>query len=257
MNKQAEIISSILKELTKAVKPGIMTIELDGIARDLIAKAGAEPVNLGYKPSWARVPFPAALCTSVNNCICHGVPNEYKLRDGDIINLDMGIKYEGLCGDCAITVPVGEVEHKNLRLMHYALKALYTGIEMVKPGVDVIEIGQAIQSLVSGTNYVVNTRFAGHGIGEEMHQKPFIPHYYVTDPEWIKMFSWKLKVGDIICLEPMLTFKDPQGALNETDKWSVLTRDGRYSAMYEHMIEVTKDGYKILTDHVDENYAKY
>ncbi len=252
-NKQATIVSSILKQLAREVKPGVMTATLDGICEELIKAAGATSANKNYKPNWAPSAFPATLCTSVNDCICHGIPTEYKLKEGDIINLDLGIEFEGLCGDAALTVPVGYVEPKHSRLMLYALRTLYAGIEMIGPGVNVIEIGRAIQTYAWRMGYKTNKAFSGHHIGKTMHEPPFIPHCHELDPEWIKSFDATLKEGDIVCLEPMLTFRDEIGYPHKNG-WSRLTRDGKYSAMFEHMILVTKDGHEVLTDHFDQHF---
>lgn len=256
LQPQADIVSSILKELAARADVGVRLVDLDIYARELIEKAGATSYNLGYKPTWAKEPYPAALVTSVNNCIAHGIPTTYTIKDGDLLNLDLGIKYNELCGDAGFTVPIGHLENKHERMLRYAKRALYQGIKEVKAGVKIATIGDTIQRYVRLMGYVVNKNLSGHGIGEEMHQSPAIPHFWEASPRYLEYFGDKtLEAGQVICLEPMVTFKDEAGYLHQ-DGWSYLTRDGKASVMFEHMIEVLPDGYRILTSHFDEGYME-
>lgn len=249
MRDSALVVSSIIAQTAAQVKAGVTTNELDFFAAKLMDSLGAKPYNLNYKPEWAPTPYPAVLCTSVNNEIAHGIPDDYKLKDGDIINIDTGIIFNGACGDCAITVPVGNVESKHERLLRYANRAVYVGINEVKAGALVSSIGKAIEKYAMQNKYVTNMLFSGHGIGVEMHEAPTIPNFYSHDKQFIQKFGMRrLVAGEVICIEPMLTFKDRRGKATG-DGWGMLTTDGGFSAMFEHMVLVTDDGYEILTDH--------
>lgn len=249
MKDAALVVSSVIAQTAAEVKVGITTNELDLFAAALIEKLGAKPYNLNYKPEWAKTPYPAVLCTSVNNEIAHGIPDDYKLKEGDIINLDTGIIFNGVCGDCAITVPVGKIENKHERLLRYANRAVYVGAEAAKPGAYVTDISKAVEAYARQMGYVTNRVFSGHAIGTEMHQTPNIPFFYDSNPKYLQAFgTYRLKPGDVICLEPMLTFK-AQGGVLQPDGWTVTTQDNAFSAMFEHMILITEDGHEILTDH--------
>lgn len=256
LTKQADIVSKILIALKDEVKPGVSLIHLDKRAVELCNDFKVTPYNLGYKPEWAKTPFPGALCTSVNGCIAHGIPTDYKLKEGDWVNLDIGIKVDGLCGDSGFTIPVGELEHKNERMLRYAKRALYMGIRQIKAGAEILSVGRAISQYIAQMGYVPVESFSGHGIGEEMHMAPPIPNFYISHPMFLKQFVGRtFYEGQVVCIEPMITFRDTIGKLHQNG-WSVLTRDGRYCAMFEHMVLVTKDGYKILTTHFDESFAE-
>lgn len=251
MREAAAIVASVVGLVSAKVAPGVKLTDLELEAAKLIKQFGAEPYNLGYKPVWARTPYPAILCTSVNDCIAHGIPTEYELKEGDTVCIDLGIKFNGACGDCAITVPVGEIDEERERLLEKAKKALYVGINKVKAGVLVTEIAKAIEQYANSVGYVTNRVFTGHEIGKEMHGTGLlIPSFYVrNDKDYLMTFGGRtLKAGQVICLEPMLTEKDKVGKL-AADGWGVNTKDGKPSAMFEHMILVTENGYEILTDH--------
>lgn len=244
--KAWEIVSETLKTVAEAVKPGVTTKELDEIAEAKILELGGTPYNKGYKPEWAPFPFPATLCTSVNYVIAHGVPSSYKLKEGDIINLDVGVKKDGLCGDAGMSVPVGEISNRDERLLRYTKQTLYKGIEQVKAGAQVKEIGIAMERHATQNGYKVNFGLCGHGIGKEMHQPPNIPNVYLAG-----LGEEVLKAGDMICIEPMLTWEDNLGT-TVGDGWGIRTKDGKNSAQFEHQILVKEDGYEILTTHITD-----
>lgn len=249
MKDAALVASSIIAQTAAEVKPGVTTNYLDLFAAKLVDQLGAKSYNLNYHPEWAKTPYPAVLCTSVNNEIAHGIPDEYALKDGDIVTLDIGILFNGVCGDCAITVPVGKVEEKHEKLIRVARRAVYVGANQVKAGAPVSAIGRAIDEYVKQNKFVTTQIFSGHTIGEHMHQEPNIPNFYSHDASYIKQFGGrKLVAGQVICIEPMVTLRDRGGQV-AADGWTVLTRDGSFSAMFEHMILVKEDGYEILTDH--------
>ncbi len=258
--KPEDVISETIKTIIKAAKIGVSLLELEAIAETSISIMGAESYNKGYHPKWAPSPFPSVVCLGVNDVIAHPIPTSYILKSGDLLSIDVGIKINGLCGDAGITVPIGEISNKDHHLLKYARQALYAGIEQVKAGVDVSEIGKAIQRDVLPRGFIINRVFRGHGISKEMHESPFIPHYEVQNKKWnstlrkyeeTPQIKEVLIAGQIICIEPMITYKDDIGYIG-ADGWTVRTRDGRKSAFFEHMIRVETDGYTILTTHFNK-----
>ena len=250
LREAALMTSSIIGLVAAKVAPGVTLNELEMEGARLFHQFGATPANYKYKPDWASRPYPAVMCLSVNNTIAHGIPNDYTLQEGDIINIDTGLKFNGVSGDCAMTVPVGKISNKHERLLRFANRACYTGIQQIRDGVTVIEIAKAIDLYAKQMGYVTNQVFSGHDIAEEMHGTGLvIPFFYDSDPRYLKHFSGKtLHTGQVVCIEPILTFKDRQGKLLQ-DGWGLVTKDGKYSAMFEHMVLVKEDGYEILTDH--------
>lgn len=250
-----EKTSALLKFLASKVEVGYCICTLNNDAGKWMAEHGVESTDWMYHPSWATKPFDGYICTSVNDVICHGRPVKYLLKEGDILCIDVGIrdKETGLCGDAAITVPVGEVANKDMRLLRYAKRALYVGIESVRAGVKVTEIGDAIQRFAWQRGYRVNKAFSGHAIGKEMHMKPYIPHFHELDPKYEAQFDGVLKEGDIICIEPMLTYGKDDVGQRLADGWTWQTRDHKNSAMFEHMVRVDANGCTVLTDHFDES----
>jgi methionyl aminopeptidase len=256
-----DIESNILKELASHVRPGITTLTLNNLARDLIKQYDVASFNRGYHPSWASEPYPFETCISVNDEIVHGLPSERMLKDGDLVNIDLGIIKEGVCADAALSVPVGTISDADKDLLHMAKKALYAGIEKVAAGVKVETIARAIEETAWHRKYVVNVTFTGHGIGKTMHEAPSIYHArnpYYDNPEmaaeYQKYMNIELRAGQIICLEPALTRRDRFG-VQSPNKWTFTTRDGSKSALFEHMVRVLEDGYEVLTTHI-EPYKK-
>lgn len=249
MREAADILSNILKVLAATVAPDINLLYLDRMAKVMIKNAGAESANYGYKREWDKNGYPAYTCIGVNNTIAHGIPHNYKLKDGDIVSIDLGIKKNGFCADAALTVPVGKPSNKDERLIYYAKKTLYEAISMVKAGVDVVEIGKAVEKYAQFRGYVTSRRFNGHGIGSEMHIDPTIPSFDITQVKDYPDVSYILKAGEIICLEPILTYNDREGVVRQ-DGWTTKTIDFKKSAFFEHMVEVTETGCNILTTHI-------
>ena len=249
MREAARVASTVISEISQLVAPRVALNTLDTEAAKIIDKLGATSFNLNYKPAWAKTAYPAVLCTSVNDEIAHGIPNDYELKDGDILTIDVGIKKNGVCGDCAITVPVGQLDSRNERLLRYAKRAVYIGAQAIKPGAHVVDIAMAVEKYANQMGYKTIASLSGHGIGEEMHEEPTIPFFTSRDVRYVQLVAGKtLKPGMVVCLEPMLTYKDQQGKLDK-DGWTFRTRDGKNCAMFEHMILVTETSYEILTDH--------
>lgn len=238
MRQAGMMVSKTHNYLQKFIKPGITTRELDTLAEKYIRSMGGIPTCKGYEG------FPATLCTSINDEVVHGIPSNRKLKNGDIITIDMVIGYKGYQGDAAWTYAVGNITDDKKYLMKHTEKALYEGINMVKPGNRIGDISAAIEKYAKEHNLGVVEELCGHGIGTEMHEAPDVPNFGTagTGP--------RLKEGMVICIEPMLNFGTAQVYLLDDD-WTVKTDDGKPSAHFEHTVLVTKDGYEILTPRLD------
>ena len=220
--------------LKPLIKEGITTKELDKLAEDFIRSKDATPSFKGYEG------FPSTLCTSINSEVVHGFPSDRKLKNGDIISIDIGACYKGYHGDSAWTYTVGEVDEKTKQLLEDTEKSLFIGLEQVKPGNRIGDIGYAIEQYARKHNLGVVRELCGHGVGTSVHEDPEVPNYGIpnTGP--------RLKEGMVIAVEPMLTLGSPKVFLHDNN-WTVDTQDGSLSAHFEHTVVVTKDGYQILT----------
>ena len=216
------------------IKEGIKTKELDRLAEAFIRSQGATPSFKGYEG------FPTALCISVNSEVVHGFPSEYVLKNGDIISLDIGACYKGYHGDSAWTYKVGNVSKEVDYLLEHTEKSLFVGLEQVKPGNRIADIGHAIETYAKEHKLGVVRELCGHGVGRELHEDPDVLNYgkYNT--------GMKLKTGMVIAVEPMITAGSRHINILDDD-WTIVTRDGKNSAHFEHTVAVTDDGYEILT----------
>ena len=216
------------------VKEGITTKELDKLAEDFIRSKDATPSFKGYEG------FPSTLCTSINSEVVHGFPSDRKLKNGDIISIDIGACYKGYHGDSAWTYAVGEVDDKTRKLLEDTEKSLFVGLAQVKPGNRIGDIGYAIEQYAHKHNLGVVKELCGHGVGTSVHEDPEVPNYGIpnTGP--------RLKEGMVIAVEPMLTLGRPDIFIHDNN-WTIDTQDGSLSAHFEHTVVVTKDGYQILT----------
>ncbi|MFA5999705.1 MAG: type I methionyl aminopeptidase [Candidatus Paceibacterota bacterium] len=234
-------LATVLHKVKEMVAPGVSTHELDKYAEKLIREYGDEPAFLNYKPDGADTPFPASLCTSVNEEIVHGIPSKNKiLKEGDIISIDLGLKHKGLFTDMAFTVPVGEVSNGNKKLLKITEQALMVGINAIKPGGRVGDIGHAIESFVRPHRYGIVEVLAGHGVGRAIHEDPYIPNFGE------KGKGAKLVPGMVVAIEPMLNNGTKNVDLKD-DGYTYVTADGKKSAHFEHTVLITKDGAEILT----------
>lgn len=216
------------------IKEGITTKELDKLAEDFIRSKDATPSFKGYEG------FPSTLCTSINSEVVHGFPSDRKLKNGDIISIDIGACYKGYHGDSAWTYTVGEVDDKTRKLLEDTEKSLFIGLAQVKPGNRIGDIGYAIEQYAHKHNLGVVKELCGHGVGTSVHEDPEVPNYGIpnTGP--------RLKEGMVIAVEPMLTLGRPDIFIHDNN-WTIDTQDGSLSAHFEHTVVVTKDGYQILT----------
>lgn len=220
------------------IKEGITTKELDTLAENFIRSKGATPSFKGYND------FPATICTSINQEVVHGIPSKRKLRDGDIISIDIGACYKGYHGDSAWTYAVGNVSDKRKYLMEHTEKSLFVGLNMIKPGNRIGDIGHAIQEYAESHKLGVVRELVGHGVGTSVHEEPDVPNYGKEGTGPI------LKEGMVIAVEPMLTLGRRDIVILDDD-WTIETEDNSPSAHYEHTVVVTKDGYEILTGGID------
>ena len=216
------------------IKEGITTEELNKLGEDFIRKQGCTPSFKGYDG------FPYAICISVNSEVVHGFPSKRKLKNGDIVTLDIGACWKGYHGDSGWTYAVGEINEDKKYIMEHTEKSLYAGLEQIKPGNRIGDISHAVEEYAKEHNLGVVKELCGHGVGTDVHEDPEVPNFGQagTGP--------KLKEGMVIAVEPMLTLGSPDVFLHEND-WTVDTQDGSTSAHCEHTIVVTKDGYEILT----------
>lgn len=239
MRHSGMLVSKMHKYLKPFIKEGITTKELDHLAEEFILKNNGVPSCKGYEG------FPATLCTSVNDMVVHGIPDDTKLKNGDIITIDVVIGYKGYQGDAAWTYAVGDISDEKKYLMEHTEKALYEGVKMVKPGNRIGDISHAVEMYARSHNLGIVKELCGHGIGTDMHEAPDIPNYGTkgTGP--------RLKEGMVICIEPMLNYGGKDDIYLLDDDWGVKTLDGNPAAHFEHTILVTKDGYEVLTPRLD------
>ena len=224
------LVGKTLAEVAKLIKPGVTTRQLDRVAEEFIRDNGATPVFKGF-PNPYGSPFPASLCTSVNEQVVHGIPNDIPLKEGDIVSVDCGTLLNGYCGDSAYTFCVGEVSSQVMELLKTTKEALYKGIENAVHGKRIGDIGYAVQQHCESHSYGVVREFVGHGVGKEMHEDPAVPNYGSRGTGRL------LKKGMCIAIEPMITLGDRK-IIMEADKWTIRTRDRKYAAHYEHTVAV-------------------
>jgi methionyl aminopeptidase len=242
MRRTGADAARVLALAGQAVAPGVTTDEIDRIVHEAAIEAGAYPSPLLY--GGPDNPFPKSVCTSVNEVICHGIPDDRELRDGDIVNIDVTIFREGVHGDTNRTFLVGDVDDESRRLVQVTYESLLRGIEAVKPGQPFSVIGEAIQSHAEGQGYGVVRAFVGHGIGEQFHTDLHIPHYH--EPRLTRI----MEPGMTFTIEPMITIGAHEHVL-WNDGWTAATIDRKRTAQFEHTILVTDDGAEVLTPHPD------
>ncbi len=239
MREVGELIAEVREALRKMVEPGITTLEMNVVAEKMMRDAGAIPAFIGYKPH-GMIPFPFAICASVNDAVVHGFSNKIPLKEGDILSIDMAAIYNGFVGDTATTIPVGEVSDELKQLIRVTEECLELGIAQCRPNKRVGDIGAAIQAHAEKYNYGIVRDYTGHGIGRSMHESPQIANYGRAGTKE------KIRAGYTFALEPMLNLGTHETKTLD-DKWTVVTSDGKPSAHAEHTIAVTEEGPEILT----------
>ena len=237
MRRACRAAAEILAEAGAAVAPGVTTDELDALVHEITIAKGGYPSPLNYGNS---NPYPKSVCTSVNEVICHGIPDDRALVEGDIVNLDVTIYLEGVHGDCNATFPVGQIDDESRRLIEVTRECLERAIEQVGPGQPFNLIGKAIEDHAHANKLGVVRDFVGHGIGEQFHTDLQIPHYY--EPR----FTAEMETGMTFTIEPMITAGDWRARVWD-DGWTAVTADGSRTAQFEHTVLVTEDGVDVLT----------
>ena len=244
MRKAGAVVGNVLSKLQEAAEPGVTTAYLDSIALEMTREAGAEALFKGVRNSYVKIPFPGAICTSVNEQIVHGIPSEkVSLKNGDILSIDFGVRLNGYCADAAVTTGIGEISEDRRRLIDVTKQALDIVIAKAAPAVKWSQIAAQVQSYAETEGFSVVRDFVGHGIGQKMHEEPKLPNF----------ISEELLAHDIILAEGMVVAAEPMinaGSCEVRtlkDGWTAVTKDGKCSAHFEHTIAITKNGCEVLT----------
>jgi methionyl aminopeptidase len=241
MREAGRVVARTLAAVSAAGRAGVRLVDLDAMAADLIADAGAKPSFLGYHPQWAPTPYPGVLCLSVNQAIVHGIPDGYVLTDGDVLSIDCGVHLDGYHGDAALTVGIGAVDDEAVRLMDTTERALSAAIAAARPGAKMGDISHAVESVARAGRYGLPKSLGGHGIGTEMHEDPHVPNTGRAGR------GITLREGLVIAIEPMLTEGGRDTGRTLEDGWTIVTTDGSRAAHFEHTIAITRDGPTVLT----------
>jgi len=234
------ILASVLKKLAAEVKVGVKIELFDQLAKKLIREAGAEPAFLNYHPYGAERPYPCSLCVSINDAVVHGLPKKKILQDGDVVKLDIGVRYQGYYADGAITLGVGEVSEIAKKLMRTCEVALAAGLKAARAGNRLGDIGYAVQSVTEKAGFSVIKGLTGHGIGEELHEEPTVFN------EGRAGLGMELKEGMVLAIEPMISVGAPEVIQLKDDSYAA--EDGSLTAHFEHTVLITEKGPRILTN---------
>src|SRR6056297_1594516 len=242
LRKGGKLHAAVLDELEKEVVAGATTLDVDDRAMALLEEYGLEPMTLGYQPTFAPRPYPAATCVSINDVVVHGIPNEdpETFQAGDVVSIDLVTAYEGMVLDAARTVGVGELSEQDRHLIAVTKQALKAGIAAAQPGNRVSDIGKAIEAVVR-EGFAIIRDFCGHGVGYELHEPPQIPNFY------IKGESPTLEPGMVLAIEPMIIVGDDPDVMVDRDGYTAFTNSGQSSAHMEHTVLVTEKGPEVLT----------
>jgi methionyl aminopeptidase len=239
MREAGRHVGEILAVLAKLAEPGVTTREIDAEARRQIEQRRLRSSFLGYSPGGAP-PFPSVICISVNDEIVHGIPGRRRLASGDLVKLDFGVIFGGFHGDSAITLPVGEIDEESRHLLETTRRSLYAGIEALRSGNRLGDVGAAVQTTVEREGFSVVKDFVGHGIGRQLHEPPQLPNFGRSGR------GQRLKPGMVVAIEPMVNSGGAEVRMR-SDGWTAATADGSRSAHFEHTVAITEDGPEILT----------
>lgn len=244
MRRAGQVVARVLARMREMGEPGVSTAEMNAVAEEMISKAGAEALFRGVETRQAKFPFPSALCTSVNEVVVHGMPSDRKLRQGDIVSIDCGVRLDGYCGDAAVTIAIGKVSSDVRQLLDLTQEVLGLAVRMIRPKRWWSEVAAAMQDRVEAAGFSVVREFVGHGIGREMHEEPKVPNY--VDPRDRRQ-DFMLRSGMVLAVEPMVNMGTAAVVYGDATGWPVVTQDGRYAAHFEHTIAVTESGADVLT----------
>lgn len=245
MRAAGRIVHAVLSKVRELAAPGVTTAEMNAVAEEMIEQAGGIALFKGVENPQSSYPFPAALCTSVNEELVHGIPCDRPLTEGDIVSVDCGVRLAGYCGDSATTIPIGKVSPEVASLLDVTQATLDLAIESIKPGRMWSEVAQKLQAYVEGEGLSVVRDFVGHGIGRDMHEEPKVPNCW---DQRQKRLDFKLSPRMVLAIEPMVNLGSHWVDYGDDDRWVVVTRDGECSAHFEHTVAVTEDGADVLTD---------
>jgi len=240
MRAGGRILRRVLNELSQNLKPGVSLKELDLLARNLIAAAGAVPAFLNYQPAGARLPYPAAICASLDSTVVHGLPTDYRLKNDDLISIDLGVKFQGLFTDAAFTKIIGEGSPNLQKLLRVTKECLILAVKAARPGATLGDLGHAIESHAVQNGFNVIKLLTGHGVGHALHEEPTV-YNFGSPGEGLK-----LKAGLTLAIEPMLT--SGSGDIRSLPDDSYVTADGAPAAHFEHTIAITAGAPLILTE---------
>jgi len=245
MRAAGRLVHAVLDELERLIRPGCTTAQLDEVASRMIREAGGTALFLGVRNPQARFPFPASICSSLNEEVVHGIPDDRPLREGDILKVDCGVRLRGYCGDSARTFAVGQVRPEVRRLLEVTREALAIGVRVARPYMRWSRVARQMQEYVESRGFGVVREFVGHGIGRDMHEEPKVPNYVERGG---KGSDFQLVPGMTLAIEPMVTAGRPEVEYRDRDRWTVVTRDGSWAAHFEHTIAVREEGVEVLTD---------
>jgi methionyl aminopeptidase len=244
MRKAGTVVADVLSKLKEIAEPGTTTAWLDNVALQMTADAGAEALFKGVRNPAARIPFPGAICASVNEQVVHGIPSkDTKLKDGDILSIDFGVRLNGYCADAAVTIAIGGISEERRRLMDVTKRVLDIAIEKSAPSVKWSQVAAEMQQCAEAAGFSVVRDFVGHGIGRKMHEEPRVPNF-VSDE--LLMNDIILAEGMVLAVEPMIN-AGTSAVRTLKNGWTVVTRDGKPSAHFEHTIVILKNGCEVLT----------
>jgi methionyl aminopeptidase len=244
MRQAGAVVAGVLSELQRIAAPGMTTGHLDSVALEMATQAGAEALFKGVRSPQARKPFPGAICASLNDEVVHGIPSETTvLKEGDILSVDFGVRLNGYCGDSAVTVPIGRVSESSRRLMDVTRETLEIAISMARPGVKWSQVAAKMQKHAESAGFSVVRDFVGHGIGTRMHEDPKVPNFVSRD---LLEDDILLTEGMVLAVEPMIN-AGGYGVRTQGNGWTVVTKDGKCSAHFEHTIAIVKGGCEVLT----------
>jgi methionyl aminopeptidase len=244
MRRAGSVVADVLLKLKEIAEPGITTALLDDVALQMTADAGAEALFKGVRSPVARIPFPGAICASVNEQVVHGIPSrDTKLKEGDILSIDFGVRLNGYCADAAVTIAIGGISEDKRRLMDVTKRVLDIAIEMSAPAVRWSQVAAEMQQYAESAGFSVVKDFVGHGIGRNMHEEPRVPNF-VSDE--LLENDIILAEGMVLAVEPMIN-AGTSAVRTLKNGWTVVTRDGKSSAHFEHTIVIIKNGCEVLT----------
>ena len=237
MKKSSRIVATVLREINDLIKPGMSTKDLDNFAEKIINEMGAVPSFKGYHG------FPSSICSSINNEVVHGIPNKNKIiQEGDLVKIDTGAYLDGFHGDSCISICVGQASKEVQKLSNVASQALYAGLSKIKSGNTLLDIAGAIEDVIKANGFSVVEDYTGHGVGRNLHEEPSVFNFRTNE-----LPNVVLREGMTLAVEPIVN-EGSKFCKTLNDKWTVITRDGKLSAQWEHTIVVLKDGIEILTD---------